>query len=60
MHRDELKTAGWPGESLMNASGRARVYVALSTLRKLGFDSVLESTGEGYRFVATTSVAPLT
>jgi hypothetical protein len=38
---DDLIEAGWPGESLVRSAASARVYVAISTLRKLGLESVL-------------------
>lgn len=44
-----LVDAGWPGERLVGLSGPGRVYVALSTLRKLGLRDVLERCDDGYR-----------
>lgn len=44
-----LVEAGWPGEKPVGSSGAGRVYVALSTLRKLGLRDVLERLDEGYR-----------
>ncbi len=44
-----LVDAGWPGEKPVGLSGPGRVYVALSTLRKLGLRDVLERCDDGYR-----------
>lgn len=46
---DHLIAAGWPGERPVGQSGAGRVYVALSTLRKLGLRDVLERHEDGYR-----------
>lgn len=47
---DELLEAGWPDEVVLPASGKARVYVAVSTLRKLlGLPELIERLDEGYR-----------
>lgn len=45
----ELLAIGWPGEKVLPEAGQARVYVALSTLRKLGLGDRLESGDRGYR-----------
>lgn len=44
----DLIHAGWPGEQPVGASGATRVYVALSTLRKLGLRDALRREGDGY------------
>ncbi len=44
-----LLEAGWPGERMRSDSARNRLYVAVSTLRKLGLEGILESEPEGYR-----------
>lgn len=44
-----LVDAGWPGEKPVGLSGPGRVYVALSTLRKIGLRDVLERCDDGYR-----------
>ncbi len=44
-----LVSAGWPGERMRVDSGAARVYVALSTLRRLGLSDAIERYDEGYR-----------
>ena len=54
----DVLAAGWPDERVTEESGRARVYVAISTLRKLGLDPLIERTEEGYRLVPTTPPPP--
>lgn len=45
----KLLACGWPGESMSPRSGAARVYTALSTLRKLGLRDILRiKAGEHY------------
>lgn len=44
-----LIAAGWPGEQPSPDSGASRVYVALSSLRKLGLDAFLERHDGGWR-----------
>lgn len=44
-----LIAAGWPGERLVGSSGATRVYVALSTLRRLGLRAAITREGAGYR-----------
>jgi tetratricopeptide (TPR) repeat protein len=46
---DELFSAGWPGERALPSSAASRVYVAISTLRKLGLESILIRDDAGYR-----------
>jgi len=46
---DRLLAAGWPGEKVRAESGVQRVRVAISTLRKLGLDEVLQTVEGGYR-----------
>jgi predicted ATPase/Tfp pilus assembly protein PilF len=45
---DELLGHGWPGEKVHPEAGADRVYMALSTLRKLGLREVLLSRDDGY------------
>ncbi len=47
---DELLQAGWPGEDPLPEAGQNRVYVAISTLRKLGLGEHLQRWDGGYRF----------
>lgn len=46
----ELLSALWPGEVMVQKSGRARLYTAVAQLRKMGFREVLVSNREGYYF----------
>ena len=50
LSRDELFEAGWPGQCVDERSRANRVYVALSSLRKLGLREALLHDGDGYRF----------
>jgi hypothetical protein len=52
----ELVAAGWPGESLIFEAAANRVYVALSSLRKLGLDPVIERCDGGWRLAPGTAV----
>lgn len=45
---DALVEAGWPGEKILPEAARARVYVALSGLRKLGLEPVIMKRDGGY------------
>jgi tetratricopeptide (TPR) repeat protein len=45
---DDLFEAGWPGEQALPDAAASRVYVAVSTLRKLGLRDVLTREDEGY------------
>jgi len=49
---EDLQAAGWPDEQMAWESGRNRAYVAVSTLRKLLGDDVLDRDDEGYGFAA--------
>jgi hypothetical protein len=44
----DLLAAGWPGERVLPEAGQSRVYVAISTLRRLGLAGLLVHTGSGY------------
>lgn len=46
---DALIDAGWPDEKMSYASGRNRLHVALSGLRKLGLQDDIEFESGGYR-----------
>jgi hypothetical protein len=46
---DELLTAGWPGERPLPEAANNRVWVTISTLRKLGLGDVLQRWDGGYR-----------
>ncbi len=45
---DVLIQAGWPGERMTAESARGRLYVAIYTLRKMGFDEVFARVDDGY------------
>lgn len=45
----EIARLVWPGERIVPRAASNRIYVAVTTLRKLGFGPTIESTGEGYR-----------
>jgi len=51
-----LVEVGWPGERLLPKAGAARVYVALSTLRKLGLRDAIERSMKGFRLAESASV----
>jgi predicted ATPase len=44
----ELVERGWPGEKVHPEAGADRVYMALSTLRKMGLRGVILSRDDGY------------
>ena len=46
---DELIAAGWPKQKLVRQAGIHRLYVAVSTLRKLGLGELLQREEDGYR-----------
>jgi hypothetical protein len=46
---DDLLTAGWPGERPLPEAANNRVWVTISTLRKLGLGDVLQRWDGGYR-----------
>lgn len=46
---DVLVQEVWPEEKLVRRSGRNRLYVALSSLRKAGLADILERSASGYR-----------
>lgn len=46
---DEIASAAWPGEKMLERAKRSRVHVAISTLRKLGLGADLSHEASGYR-----------
>lgn len=48
MSRDELFEVGWPQETITGRHAANRVYVALSTLRKLGLGQLIKRLDSGY------------
>ena len=53
---EKLINAAWPDERLAASVAKNRLYVALSTLRKLGLDEALERTRSGYRLRTDVAV----
>jgi|GEM_PF-1809118 len=45
---DALFAAAWPPPAVLNASGRNRLHVALSTLRRSGLRGVIDKRDDGY------------
>ncbi|HJL18103.1 MAG TPA: tetratricopeptide repeat protein [Sandaracinaceae bacterium LLY-WYZ-13_1] len=48
LSRNALFEAGWPDQRALPEAAAHRVYVAVSTLRKLGLRAVLRRVGDGY------------
>ncbi len=46
--RDELVTAGWPGERLVAEAAAGRLYAAIATLRRMGLRDWLQRRDDGY------------
>jgi tetratricopeptide (TPR) repeat protein len=44
-----LLAGGWPGEQVLPEAGASRVYVAISTLRRMGLRDLLQRVDDGYR-----------
>ncbi|MEM7159114.1 MAG: tetratricopeptide repeat protein [Myxococcota bacterium] len=53
---ETLLEVGWPGERVMASAGANRVYVALTTLRKMGLRKLLLSRDDGYLLDPATPV----
>jgi len=49
---ERLIAAGWPDDRASSVSLRNRLWVALSRLRRAGFDRAIERIGSGYRIPA--------
>lgn len=47
---EEMFEVGWPGEVASYESMQARVYNAVSRMRKLGLDELILHDGQGYRW----------
>jgi hypothetical protein len=52
----DLFAIGWPGERARRDAAARRVYVAISSLRKLGLDLWIERHSEGYRLTGTVHI----
>lgn len=48
--------AGWPDQRATVGAARSRVYVALSTLRKLGLEPYLQGFDDGYVLASALTV----
>jgi hypothetical protein len=55
---DELVARGWPDERILPDAAKSRGYMALTRLRKLGLDDVLERLEDGYRLDPNLTVVP--
>jgi hypothetical protein len=53
---DALFAVGWPGERVQRRAGASRVYVGISSLRKLGLAEIIERTADGYRLAVSHRV----
>lgn len=53
----DLLDVGWPGETILPESGKARVYTAVGTLRNLGLEGILLTNDEGYLLDPEVTVA---
>lgn len=51
-----LRAVGWPAEKITENAGANRVYVALTSLRKLGLEGILTSGDDGYMLDASVEV----
>ncbi len=54
---DAMIAAGWPAERILPGAARARVHMAVSTLRKLGLGNWLEHEGGRYRLSRAVRLA---
>ncbi len=45
---DDLLAAGWPGEKILPHAAKNRLYVALTSLRNMGFRELMRANDEGY------------
>ena len=57
---EALLEVGWPGEVMAEESARSRIYTAISSLRSLGLDAVLNRGPNGYFLDPTCAVKTLT
>ena len=54
---EAIARKGWPGERIIPSAARNRVYVAVSSLRKMGLRSVIAHANDGYALVGDFSFA---
>jgi transcriptional regulator with AAA-type ATPase domain len=53
----DLVAAGWPGEKVLPRAGASRVYVSITSLRKLGLRTAIKRGAEGYRLSLGVRIA---
>ena len=54
---DDLLQAGWPDDKVDPTAGAQRVYVAISTLRKMGLKGLLLRRDDGYMLDPAQEIA---
>lgn len=52
----DLVHAGWPGEKVLPRAGASRVYVSITSLRKMGLRDAIERAEGGYRLDARVRI----
>jgi predicted ATPase len=53
---EALLATAWPSETVLADAGASRVYVAISTLRRMGLRDLLQRIEDGYRIAPTATV----
>lgn len=53
---EALFAIGWPGQTVQPESAKARLYVAIRDLRKLGLEPILQTHLDGYRLDPATAL----
>lgn len=53
---EALLAAGWPGERVLPQAGASRVYVAMTTLRRLGLRELIDRGLDGYRLAGDFTI----
>jgi len=56
MSWEDLFRVGWPGERVQARAGASRVYVAVSTLRKMGLGDAIQRSPRGYSLTGEINV----
>lgn len=56
MSWEDLFRVGWPGERVQARAGASRVYVAVSTLRKMGWGDAIQRSPRGYSLTGEITV----
>lgn len=52
----DLIERGWPGAQIKHESAQARLWTAIRDLRTLGLETVLHTSGDGYRLDPTAQI----